>query len=77
MPCSSGSSGNCRVFASTEVPENLPTTHLQAQGSAYGLTTCPNACALWGVTGCHLKGDLEQDNVCLENNCKPVSGCTA
>ena len=60
MPCSNRASGYCRVIAPTEVLQGLPTPQLQAQGSAYGLTTRPDACALWGVTGCHPKGDLQE-----------------
>ena len=77
MPCSSCASGNCRVIASTEVPQHLPTTQLQAQGSAYGLSTRPDACALWGVTGCHTKGNLQHNIVLHHRSASSGAGMLA
>ena len=77
-PCSHCAGGYCRVIAPTEVPQSLSTPQLQAQGSAYGLTTRPDACALWGVTGCHPKGDLHHNTVQVTKYLHPreqMQGC--
>ena len=47
----------CRLTVPAELPGPLHGPS-KAQAHAYGLSTHLDACALWGVTGCHPKGTV-------------------
>ena len=59
MSRKSGARAACRVVEPKALPQGDIAPQLEAQARAFGLIVDPGACALWGVTGCVPKGDVE------------------
>jgi hypothetical protein len=60
-----GAGAACRIIEPKALPQGEFTFKLEAQARAFGLIVDTGACALWGVTGCVPKGDVELAMWCL------------